>query len=221
MTKSLFPIVVLIGGNGSNLQALIDNAADYQIKGVISHNPNVFGLVRAQNAGISAEVIDHRAYPSREAFEEALLVTLKTYAPKLLVLAGFMRILSPYFLDRCPIPILNIHPSLLPKYKGLDTHQRVIDNKEKEHGVSVHFVTKELDGGPIVAQVKVPVYINDTVELLSKRVFAAEHWLYPQIVRWFAQNRLKYSPHRVTLDGSPLGPQGETLQQSFEQGTVS
>jgi phosphoribosylglycinamide formyltransferase-1 len=212
--KAACPIVVLIGGNGSNLQALIDyrqSDPTLTIAGVISHRENAYGLTRAKNAGIATLVVDHLRYPSREDFEVALTHALVRFAPRLIVLAGFMRILSPAFIQAFPGAILNIHPSLLPDYKGLHTHERVLAAKETQTGVSIHFVTDELDGGPIVAQVPVPILPEDTVDTLKKRVFQAEHWLYPQVVTWFVQNRLKYDQNIVTLDGKRLGPQGMQL----------
>ncbi len=222
MNNALLPVVVMIGGHGSNLQALIDNAGlDYQIVGVISHNPDAYGLTRAKSANIPTKVVDHKAYSTRALFEEALLAAVNNFHPKIIALAGFMRILSPDFIQNSVAPMLNVHPSLLPKYKGLHTHQRVLVAKEKEHGASIHFVTAELDGGPIIAQVKVPVLSTDTVEELTQRVHLAEHWLYPEIVRWFAQNRLKYGTSGATLDGIPLDPQGQSLQHPITQGTLS
>lgn len=218
------PIVVLIGGNGSNLQALIDfqlSNSSYSIVGVISHRENAYGLARAHKAGIATLTIDHQAYPDRAAFETALQEAIAHFSPRLIALAGFMRILSPAFITACPCPILNIHPSLLPDYKGLHTHERVIDAKEKETGASIHFVTDELDGGPIVAQVRVPLLPEETLDTLKNRVLDVEHWLYPQVVLWFAQNRLKNDQNVVTLDGKRLSPQGMQLSSLLVQGIVS
>jgi phosphoribosylglycinamide formyltransferase-1 len=210
------PVVVLIGGNGSNLQALIDKGIKghpIHIVGVISHRPDAYGLIRAQNAGIPTQVISHLDYDKSAAFEAALLAAISTYTPTLIVLAGFMRVLSAAFVRHFPGKILNIHPSLLPKYKGLHTHERVLAAQELEHGISVHFVTEELDGGPIIAQVKVPVLPDDNLDSLRERAFAAEHWLYPQVVEWFTQNRLKCDENVVTLDNKRLGPQGLLLSK--------
>jgi phosphoribosylglycinamide formyltransferase-1 len=216
-------VVVLIGGNGSNLQALIDSelCSTYNIAGVVSHRSNAYGLERAHNAGIKTSVVDHTQFVDRSAFEIALQKAIADFSPHLVVMAGFMRILSPAFIVSCPSPILNIHPSLLPDYKGLHTHERVLAASEKETGVSIHFVTDELDGGPIVAQVRIPIMPNDNIETLTKRVFKAEHWLYPQVVSWFAQNRLKNDQNVVTLDGKRLPPQGMQLSSLFVQGIVS
>lgn len=208
-------VVVLIGGNGSNLQALIDHPAHgiaYRIAGVISHRPGAYGLERAQRAQIPACVIDHQAYTDRGDFEAALITAAQNFSPQCIVMAGFMRILSPLFIQHFAGKILNIHPSLLPKYKGLHTHQRALDAKEKEHGVSVHFVTEALDGGPIIAQVPVPILENDDATTLAQRVHHAEHWLYPQIVAWFAEKRLTWDKNEVILDDKQLPAQGITLK---------
>ncbi len=222
--QSPCPVVVLIGGNGSNLQALIDHEQHrcaYEIVGVISHREQAYGLTRAKLANIPSLVVDHQHYQAREDFESALQTAIKSFAPRLIALAGFMRILSPAFINACSQPILNIHPSLLPKYKGLHTHERVLVAGDKETGVSVHFVTDELDGGPIVAQASVPVLTEDSPEVLQARVFPVEHWLYPQVITWFAQNRLKNDQNVVTLDGKRLDPQGMQLSSPFVQGIVS
>ncbi len=217
-------VVVLIGGNGSNLQALIDNQ-DLRLKielvGVISHRQEAYGLTRAQTAHIATSVVPHTDYATRTLFEEDLQRAIDNYQPDLILLAGFMRILSPDFVKHYEGKLLNIHPSLLPKYKGLHTHQRVLDAKESEHGVSVHFVTAELDGGPIVAQVSIAISPNDTAETLAKRLFVAEHWLYGEVVKWFAENRLKYDQNVVTLDDKRLAPQGQQLSLPTMQGIVS
>ncbi len=218
------PVVVLIGGNGSNLQALIDHPQhklSYHIAGVISHRENAYGLNRATQANIPTLTVDHSQFAERAAFEIALQQAIQHFSPRLILLAGFMRILSPTFITACPYPVINIHPSLLPDYKGLHTHERVLEAGEKETGVSIHFVTDELDGGPIAAQVRVPIFSHDTLVSLKTRVFEAEHWLYPQVVTWFAQNRLKNDQNVVTLDGERLGPRGMQLSYPFVQGIVS
>lgn len=211
MGKNPYRVVVLIGGNGTNLQALIDHQSSsfpYHIVGVISHKMDAYGLERAKLAGIPTSLVAHSDFEAREDFESALINALNQYEPQLIVLAGFMRVLSANFVRHYQNKIINIHPSLLPKYKGLNTHQRVIDAKEIEHGVSVHFVTDDLDGGPIIAQVKVPVLDNDTADTLRERVHRAEHRLYPQVVDWFASGRLKYEENIVTLEGKPVGARG-------------
>ncbi len=217
-------VVVLIGGNGSNLQALIDNKtlkSSVDIVGVISHRPNAYGLVRAEQANIATSIVDHTQFANVPQFEAALIAALNAYQPNLILMAGFMRVLSANFVEQFEGKMLNIHPSLLPKFKGLHTHQRVLDEGDLEHGASVHFVTHELDGGPIVAQVKVSVLPQDNADVLSKRVLSAEHWLYSQVVDWFAQNRLKYDQNVVTLDGKRLGPLGLQLSLPTVQGIVS
>lgn len=222
MSSTHCNVVVLIGGNGSNLQALIDKQSPhYTLAGVISHRPEAYGLERAKNANIPTTVVSHQAYHSRSDFEAALVQALDNYQPDLIVLAGFMRILSPDFVKRYPGKILNIHPSLLPKYKGLNTHQRVLDAKDQEHGVSIHFVTEELDGGPLVAQVKIPVLLNETVESLTQRIHHVEHGLYPTVVEWYGQQRLKCQGNTVTLDQERLKKEGRELTLIDMQGMVS
>ncbi len=201
--KSL-SVVVLISGNGSNLQALIDAASqdDYpaRIAAVISNRNDAYGLQRAQDAGIAQKVLPHREYEGREAYDQALMALIDSFDPGLVVLAGFMRILSAGFVEHYSGRLLNIHPSLLPKYKGLHTHQRVLDGGETEHGASVHFVTLELDGGPLILQSPVPVLADDTAETLAARVLKQEHIIYPQAVKWFAEERLKLVDGVAMLD---------------------
>lgn len=191
MTKH---IVVLISGSGSNLQAIIDQVHQTDVSGeivaVISNRPNVKGLERAEKANIPALTLDHKAFESRESFDQALQQLIDSHAPDLVVLAGFMRILTPDFVQHYHGRMLNIHPSLLPDYKGINTHQRVIDDGKTEHGVSVHFVTAELDGGPVVAQAKVSVYPEDTAEILAKRVLVEEHKIYPEVISDFITGEL-------------------------------
>ncbi len=201
-------LVVLISGNGSNLQAIIDAIAageiPAQIRAVISNNPDAYGLERARRAGIPVEVVDHRAYPDRESYDRALQAVIDRYRPDLVVLAGFMRILTPAFVEHYAGRMLNIHPSLLPRYQGLDTHRRVLEAGDSVHGVSVHFVTPELDSGPIVLQAEVPVEPGDTEADLARKVHAEEHVIYPRVIRWFAEGRLKLDGDRVLLDGQPM-----------------
>lgn len=201
-------VVALISGSGSNLQALIDESTrggTFRIVAVISNRTDAFGLERARRAGIPAEVLDHRAYAGREPYEADLIALIDRYAPDLLVLAGFMRILTPAFVAHYAGRMLNIHPSLLPRYRGLHTHQRVLDDGEAEHGASVHFVTDELDGGPVVIQARLPVGAGEDAESLAARVLAHEHIIYPLAVRWFAQGRLGLGEDgRPWLDGAPL-----------------
>lgn len=204
------PIVVLISGNGSNLQALMDHSAEggYRIEAVISNKAEAFGLQRASKAGIPARVIDHREYGDRLSFDQRLIEEIDSFAPALVVLAGFMRILSAEFVQHYSGRILNIHPSLLPAYRGTHTHERVLESGETEHGVSVHFVTEELDGGPVVLQACVSVHQDDTPSSLAARVFEQEHRIYPKAVAWFAAGRLRMQDNGVLLDGTRLGPYG-------------
>jgi len=196
------PIVVLISGRGSNLQAIID-AADplVDIKAVISNRPDAKGLASAQAANIVTKVIDHRQFADRETFDEALQKRIDNYQPSLVVLAGFMRILSDKFVAHYRGRLLNIHPSLLPKFKGLHTHERALAEGVKEHGASVHFVTEALDAGPVILQAKVPVLPTDDVDTLAARVLKEEHRIYPQVIHWFAEGRLQLRGDKFFLDG--------------------
>ena len=198
--------VVLISGSGSNLQSLIDNAndIDLEIEAVISNKETAYGLQRAQQANIPTQVIDHKQFSTREDFDQKLGQIIDQYKPEIIILAGFMRILTSEFTQKYVGKMLNIHPSLLPKFQGLNTHQRAIDAKEIEHGVSVHFVTAELDGGPIIAQSRVNVLANDDATSLAKRVLAEEHKLFPEVVHWFTQGRLVLEGGHATLDGRIL-----------------
>ena len=201
-------IVVLISGSGSNLQALIDAAEMGGINGhivaVISNKPDVYGLTRAQNAKIPTEVVDHTAFDGRQAFEAELSKVINRYSPDLIVLAGFMRILNSEFVQPYEGKMLNIHPSLLPKYKGLHTHRRALENGDTEHGVSVHFVTSELDGGPVIAQRTVKVEKSDTEQSLQAKVQQQEHQLYPEVVARFCNDRLEYKDGKAYMDKKPL-----------------
>ncbi|MDH4872983.1 phosphoribosylglycinamide formyltransferase [Pseudomonas sp. BN515] len=209
-------VVVLISGSGSNLQALIDSITgdDHpaRISAVISNRADAFGLERARKAGIDTRVLDHKAYADREAFDAALIEVIDAYKPQLVVLAGFMRILTPGFVRHYQGRLLNIHPSLLPKYKGLHTHQRALEAGDSEHGCSVHFVTEELDGGPLVVQALIPVESDDTPESLAQRVHVQEHRIYPLAMRWFAEGRLRLGQNGAELDGQALPPSGQQLR---------
>lgn len=209
-------VVVLLSGSGSNLQALIDStqAGDNpaRIGAVISNRADAYGLQRARNAGIEARVLDHKAFEGREAFDAALMELIDGFNPKLVVLAGFMRILSTEFVRHYQGRLLNIHPSLLPKYKGLHTHQRALEAGDCEHGCSVHFVTEELDGGPLVVQAVIPVELDDTPETLAQRVHTQEHQIYPLAVRWFAEGRLSLDEQGALLDGRPLAASGHLIR---------
>ncbi len=198
--------VVLISGSGSNLQAIIDQAdnIDLNISCVISNHANAYGLTRASNAGIPCHVIDHTQFNSREIFDQAVSETIDQYNPGIVILAGFMRIFTEAFAQQYCGKMLNIHPSLLPKFQGLNTHQRVIDAGENEHGVSIHFVTTELDGGPTIAQSRIAVLADDDASSLAKRVLIEEHKLYPKVIHWFTQGRLKLKNGKAVLDGKAL-----------------
>jgi len=209
-------LVVLISGSGSNLQALIDAKArgdlPVDIAAVVSNRPMVQGLTRAQNAGIPTLIIDHKEFSSREAFDQELISLIDAYEPDLVILAGFMRILTPQFTEHYLGRMLNIHPSLLPKYQGLNTHQRAIDAGDSRHGVTVHFVTAELDGGPACIQASVPILENDDAGLLAKRVQKQEHIIYPLAVKWFAERRLVMKEGKAFFDGTPLPASGYLIE---------
>jgi phosphoribosylglycinamide formyltransferase-1 len=214
-------IVVLISGSGSNLQALIDSiqagadsskSSPARIAAVISNRADAYGLQRAQDAGIATQVLDHKQFDGREAFDAALVEAIDAFNPQLVVLAGFMRILTPAFVRHYAGRLLNIHPSLLPKYKGLHTHQRALEAGDNEHGCSVHFVTEELDGGPLVVQAVIPVQSNDSPTSLAQRVHQQEHVIYPLAVRWFAEGRLRLTAQGALLDGQALPSSGQIIQ---------
>lgn len=205
-------LVVLISGSGSNLQALIDAIAegtlDAEIRCVISNRGDAYGLQRARQAGIATRVLNHREFASREAFDAALIQEIDRFEPDLVVLAGFMRILTADFVRHYLGRLLNIHPSLLPKYPGLDTHQRALAAGDLEHGVTVHFVTEELDGGPNVLQAIVSVQPGDSADQLRDRVLYQEHFIYPEAIRWFLAGRLVMRDNQAWLDGQCLPPCG-------------
>lgn len=208
-------IVVLISGSGTNLQALIDDLAGRpsagQIVAVISNRPAVGGLERAARAGIATAVVNHQDFVGRDHFDAALIECIDSYQPDLLILAGFMRILTPAFVTHFHGRLLNIHPSLLPKHKGLHTHQRALDAGDSEHGSSVHFVTAELDGGPVVIQAPIPVLSEDTAATLAARVQQQEHRIYPLAMNWFIQGRLRLIDNQACLDGEPIPTDGLQL----------
>ena len=216
MPSTSCDVVVLLSGTGSNLQALIDSTrtgeSPVRIRAVISNRADAYGLQRARDAGIDTAVLDHKAFDGREAFDTALVELIDGFAPQLVVLAGFMRILSAGFVRHYQGRLLNIHPSLLPKYKGLHTHQRALEAGDTEHGCSVHFVTEELDGGPLVVQAVIPVVSDDTPERLAQRVHSQEHLIYPLAVRWFAEGRLRLGEHGALLDGQPLAASGHLIR---------
>lgn len=201
---------MLISGRGSNLRAIVAQArqhpeSNYRVCAVISNKPHAAGLQFARDEGIETEVIDHGMYSDRATFDRALADTIDKYSPDLVALAGFMRILSPEFVTRYRGRLINIHPSLLPAYKGLKTHERALAAKEQWHGASVHFVTPDLDGGPVILQARVAIHANDTVDTLSARVLKAEHVVYPQAIRWLAGGRVRLEASgAVALDGTIL-----------------
>ncbi len=199
--------VVLISGNGSNLQSIIDkaNSIDLTICCVISNKTDAFGLKRAAQVGIPFKAIDEALFDSELGFDQELIKVIENYQPEVIILAGYMRILSADFISKYFGKILNIHPSLLPKFKGLNTHQRAIDALEKKHGASVHFVTEELDGGPVIAQDFVKIDSTDNAQTLAKKVLDKEHALYPKTIHWYTQGRLKLIDNNTaTLDKQTL-----------------
>jgi len=208
MNKPL-PVVVLISGRGSNLEAILDAIAGgelpVEVRAVVSNRPEAPGLQRPALLGIRTIVIDHACYASRSTFEAVLQTTVDAFEPGLLVLAGFMRILAPEFVTHYRGRILNIHPSLLPEFPGLNTHQRVLDAGKRESGATVHFVTPEMDGGPAILQARVPVLANDDAGLLASRVLEQEHRILPMAIRWFAEGRLRLdATGSVIFDGALL-----------------
>ena len=192
-------VVVLISGRGSNLAALLDAALPVNFAAVVSNRVDAGGLQIARNHGVEAVAVPHRDYPTREAFEAVLGETIDRHSPDLVVLAGFMRILTTPFVEHYAGRMINIHPSLLPSFTGLDTHRRALDAGVKIHGCTVHFVTPALDHGPIVAQAAVPVLDSDDEESLAARVLAEEHRILPQAVGWFAHGRLVVADGRVCV----------------------
>lgn len=207
-TRSLPRVVVLISGAGTNLHAIIQHQRDGRLPlhlcAVVCNRPSATGLSHAHHAKIPTRIIDHTCYSTREAFDNALQTAIDTYDPDLVVLAGFLRILTAGFVQHYHGRLLNIHPSLLPRYPGLHTHQAALDSGDQEHGATVHFVTDELDGGPRVLQARVKINPADTAQSLASRVLQCEHQIYPLVIKWFTQGRLRLSPQGVTLDGQIL-----------------
>lgn len=215
--KKTCSVVVLISGSGSNLQALLNHFQDNEsvtISAVISNKADAFGLQRAARAGVPTQVLSHRDYSDRLAFDQALIQVIDQYQPDLVVLAGFMRILTPEFTQHYQQRLMNIHPSLLPKYKGLDTHQRVLEAGDTEHGCSVHFVTEHLDGGPVIIQASIAIEANDNVDSLAQKIHQLEHQIYPLAVQWFAEGRLQLANNTVVLDGHVLSNTGYPFNPS-------
>jgi len=205
-------IAVLVSGNGSNLQAILDACQQGQINGsvaaVFSNKADAWGLERARMAGIPAHAIEAAQFSDREAFDRQLMLEIDAYGADLVVLAGYMRILSPAFVAHYHQRLLNIHPSLLPKYPGLHTHRKAIENGDNEHGTSVHFVTDELDGGPVILQATVPIFAGDTEDALNARVQQQEHAIYPLVVSWFIDGRLTMQDNAAWMDGQKLPAEG-------------
>ncbi|EGG98795.1 Phosphoribosylglycinamide formyltransferase [gamma proteobacterium IMCC2047] len=215
MSKTQLNVVALISGGGSNLQALIQDSqhadSPFRIVGVISNRPQAGGLQHAERAGIEQVVIDHSNFQSRESFDQAMTEAIDQWNPDLVVLAGFMRILTPAFVTHYLGRMINIHPALLPKCPGLDTHQRAIDAGESHHGASVHYVIPELDAGPVILQASVDVLPNDTATELAARVLQQEHKIYPQSVRWIAEGKIHFKENQVYLDGELLPANGHQI----------
>ena len=196
-------LVILISGRGSNMQAVLDAQLPARVAAVVTNNPQARGLEIARKRGVATAVADHRAFPDRAAFEAALAAEIGRYRPDLIVLAGFTRILTPPFVERYEGRIMNIHPSLLPAFPGLDTHRRALEAGVRIHGCTVHFVTPALDSGPIIVQAAVPVQAGETEERLAARVLAEEHRVYPQAIRWFCEGRLRLGRNgAVTVDAA-------------------
>lgn len=201
-------LAIMISGNGSNLQSIIDaieaGSLDAEIKAVISNNPQAYGLVRATRHGLHTWVIDHHDYQDREQFDSVLQHYLEKIDPDYIVLAGFMLVLGPGLVKAFAGRILNIHPSLLPAYKGLNTHQRALDDGQRKHGVSIHVATAELDDGPVIVQASYPIEPGDSVEDLRQRGHRLEHKMYPRVLQWLSQGRLVIEGDRLSYDQAPL-----------------
>lgn len=205
-------IVVLVSGNGSNLQAIIDacetSIDNGRVTAVFSNKATAYALERAKKVGAAAHFLDPKTFDTRDAFDHELMKQMDEYQPDVVVLAGYMRILSSEFVRHFMGRMINIHPSLLPKYPGLNTYQRAIHAGDEEHGTSVHFVTEQLDGGPVILQAKVPIFDEDNVETLTTRVQTQEHKIYPLVVKWMVEERLEMKNGKAFLDGEQLGIHG-------------
>jgi phosphoribosylglycinamide formyltransferase-1 len=197
-------IAVLVSGNGSNLQALIDANLSGKIIGVVSNKADAYALQRAEKANIATAVISHKDYPNRESFDDAMHQQLLAWEIDLVILAGFMRILTPNFVSQWQGKMLNIHPSLLPFYKGINTHQRVLNTGDRLHGCTVHFVTAELDAGQSIAQSAIQVSLHDNVESLAQRVHELEHFIYPQVAEWLCNGQLTWTNGQAYFNKKPL-----------------
>jgi phosphoribosylglycinamide formyltransferase-1 len=206
MSAAPHGLVVLISGRGSNLAAILDAVRrgdiPARVRAVLSNNADAPGLAAARAAGVPTEVVDHRRFPNRAAYDRALMGAIDAYAPQLVVLAGFMRILGAEFIDHYAGRMINIHPSLLPCFPGLNTHARAIESGAREHGATVHFVTHDVDAGPVIVQAVVPVLADDSPETLAARVLEQEHRIYPLAIAWFLAGRLSVRDGRVLLDGA-------------------
>ena len=208
MTPNATRAIVMLSGRGSNLQAILDAIIEQNLNldicAVVSNQCDAIGLELAKINNLDTHCVNNNNFDDRESYDRALLATMEPYHAELIIMAGFMRILTTTFIERYKGKILNIHPSLLPRYRGLHTHQRALDSHDREHGASVHFVTTELDGGPVIIQAPVPVFENDNVDSLSKRVLHQEHKIYPLAIKWFIEGRLEMIENTGYLDGKAL-----------------
>lgn len=210
-------LVILISGSGTNMLNLaeqcIEQRIDAEVVAVISNQADALGLQKAAELGLTTAVLAHNEFANRDEYDRALAQLVASYTPDVVILAGFMRILGAHFVQHFHGRLLNIHPSLLPKYKGLHTHQRALEQGDQEHGVSVHFVTEELDGGPVILQAKVPIFAGDTATDLQARVQEQEYRIYPFVVNWLCTQRLRLTPQGAELDGQLLGPAGYASEE--------
>jgi len=210
------PVVILISGRGSNMQAIhqamLDNDLPIDIKAIITNEATAAGLDYAIDAGITSEIVSHKDFSSREDFDATLMQTIDRYQPALVILAGFMRILTTAFVEHYLGKLINIHPALLPAFPGLNTHARALEAGVKEHGTSVHYVTPEVDGGPVILQARVAVHQDDTAELLQKRVLEQEHVIYPLAIRLIAEGHVTFANNHAYYDNELLGAKGVNLE---------
>jgi phosphoribosylglycinamide formyltransferase-1 len=209
-------LVILISGRGSNMDAILGARLPARVAAVISNDPKARGLEMARARGVETAVVNHRGYPERSAFEAALGAEIDRFHPDLVVLAGFLRILTPAFVERYRGRIMNIHPSLLPAFAGLDTHRRALEAGVRVHGCTVHFVNAALDSGPIIVQAAVPVQPGDTEDRLAARVLALEHRIYPQAIRWFCEGRIKLGRDGVVTVDAPPAPEAALASPPLE-----